>query len=91
MSAADDPVQLVGSLMAGFVDSRCLHVVANLGIADAVGDEPVSVAELAAELGVDLPSLTRLLRHLATLGLFSLQVTTSPTPRLLGCCAPTIR
>jgi hypothetical protein len=62
MSARDDPVQLVGSLMAGFVDSRCLHVVANLGIADAVGEEPVLVAELAAELGVDLGSLTRLLR-----------------------------
>ena len=73
MSAGDDPVQLVGSLMAGFVDSRCLHIVANLGMADAVGDEPVSVAELAAELGVDVGSLTRLLRHLATLGLFSLQ------------------
>ena len=52
MSAGDDPVQLVGSLMAGFIDSRCLHVVANLGMADAVGDEPVPVAELAAELGL---------------------------------------
>ena len=68
MSAGDDPVQLVGSLMAGFVDSRCLHVVANLGMADAVGEEPVSIAELAAELGVDAGSLTRLLRHLVTLG-----------------------
>jgi len=71
MSVGDDPVQLVGSLMAGFVDSRCLHVVANLGMADAVGEEPVLIAELAAELGVDAGSLTRLLRHLVTLGLFS--------------------
>ena len=29
------------------------------------------IAELAAELGVDAGSLTRLLRHLVTLGLFS--------------------
>jgi predicted transcriptional regulator len=60
-------------------------------MADAVGEEPVSIAELAAELGVDLGSLTRLLRHLATLGLSRSKVTASPTPRLLGCCAPTIR
>ena len=72
MSAGDDPVQLVGSLMAGFVDSRCLHVVANLGVADAVGEEPMSIAELAAGLGVDTGSLTRLLRHLVTLGLFTI-------------------
>ncbi len=86
MSAGDDPVQLVGSLMAGFVDSRCLHVVANLGMADAVGEEPVSIAELATELGVDAGSLSRLLRHLVTLGLFSVhgdRVAHSEASRLL--------
>ncbi len=72
MSAANEPVELVGSLMAGFVDSRCLHVVANLGVADAVGEELVSVAQLATELGVDGRALTRLLRHMVTLGLFSM-------------------
>ena len=71
MAAEDDPAQLVGTLMAGFVDSRCVHVVANLGVADVIGDEPMPIAGLAAELGVDTGSLTRLLRHLVTLGLFS--------------------
>jgi hypothetical protein len=66
-----DPAELVGTLMAGFVDSRCVHVAANLGLADVIGDEPVPIDRLAAEVGVDAGSLTRLLRHLATLGLFS--------------------
>ena len=72
MVAADDPVQLVGTLMSGFVDSRCVHVVANLGVADVVRKEPMPIAGVAAELGVDAGSLTRLLRHLVTLGLFSI-------------------
>jgi hypothetical protein len=86
MSAKDDPVQLVGSLIAGFVDSRCVHVVANLGMADVVGEEPMPIAELAAELGVDAGSLTRLLRHLVRLGLFSVdgdRVAHSEASRLL--------
>ncbi len=86
MSVEDDPVQLVGSLMAGFVDSRCLHVVANLGMADVVGEGPMPIAELAAELGVDPLSLTRLLRHLVTLGMFSVhgdQVAHNEASRLL--------
>ena len=48
MSAEDDAVQMVGSLMAGFVDSRCLHVVANLGVAEVIGEEPMAIAEVAA-------------------------------------------
>ena len=69
--AEPDPVELVGTLMSGFVDSRCVHVVANLGVADVIGEEPMSMGRLAAEVGVDTGSLARLLRHLATLGLFS--------------------
>jgi hypothetical protein len=71
MAAKDDPVELVGTLTAGFVDSRCVHVVANLGVADVIGEEPMPMSRLAAELGVDTGSLTRLLRHVVTLGLFS--------------------
>lgn len=71
MAAKDNPVELVGTLMSGFVDSRCLHVVANLGVADVIGEEPMPIARLAAELGVDTGSLARLLRHLVALGLFS--------------------
>ena len=73
MDSADDPVQLVATLMSGFVDSRCVHVVANLGVADVVGEERMPIAGVAAELGVDEGSLTRLLRHLVTLGLFSIR------------------
>jgi hypothetical protein len=73
MPAEEDAVEVVGSLMAGFVDSRCLHVVANIGVADVVGEDPMPIAELAAELGVNSKSLTRLLRHLVTLGVFSVR------------------
>ena len=86
MDAANDPVQLVGTLMSGFVDSRCVHVVANLGVADVIGDEPMPIAEVAGTLGVDAGSLTRLLRHLVTLGLFSIDrntVTHNEASRLL--------
>ena len=45
--------------MAAFVDSRCLHVVTNLGVADVVGEDPMPIAALAAEVGVGTQSLTR--------------------------------
>jgi len=66
-----DPSELVGSLAEGYVGSRCLHVVANLGVADVVDDEPCSLSEIANGLGVDAPSLGRLVRHLASLGIFA--------------------
>jgi hypothetical protein len=58
--------------MAGFVDSRCVHVAANLGLADVLGDDPMPIGRLAVEVGTDTGSLARLLRHLATLGVFSI-------------------
>jgi hypothetical protein len=67
-----DPSELVGSLAEGYVGSRCLHVVANLGVSDVVGDEPRSLTEIAGELGVDAASLGRVVRHLVSLGIFSM-------------------
>lgn len=67
-----DPSELVGSLAEGYLDSRCLHVVANLGVSDVVGDEPRSLTEIARELRVDAPSLGRVVRHLASLGIFAM-------------------
>jgi len=86
MTTQENPMELVGSLMAGFIDARCVHVVASLGVADVVGEEPMPMAALAAELGVDAGALTRLLRHLVTLGLFSVtgdQVAHNEASRLL--------
>lgn len=68
-----DPSELVGSLAEGYVGSRCLHVVASLGVPDVIGDEQRSVAEIARELGVDASSLGRVVRHLASLGIFAMR------------------
>jgi hypothetical protein len=69
LMAANDPADLVGNLAGGFLDSRCLHVVADLGVPDAVRDGPRTLASLAGELGVDEAALGRVIRHLAGWGL----------------------
>jgi hypothetical protein len=67
----DDPnAAFVRNLAAGYWTSRCLHMAADLGIADMIGDAPVSVATLAAKAGVLEDSLNRMLRALAAVGVF---------------------
>jgi hypothetical protein len=93
------PSDLVGSLMGAFVDSRCLHVAVNLGVPEAVSDEPRILQDIAHETGVDASALGRLLRHLAALGIFAMrgdQVWHNDASRLLldkdpGGLAPLIR
>jgi hypothetical protein len=50
--------------------SRCLHVVAELGVADALGDQPQSTEELAKATGTHPQALYRVLRLLASVGIF---------------------
>ncbi len=54
----------------GVVDTKALAVAADLGVADALGSESKSAAELAASLGVDADALDRLLRFLVGRGVF---------------------
>lgn len=70
MSDAANPFQTVMGLMTAFWASRCVHVVAQLGVADALGDEAMTTAELAAAVKVDASSLGRVLRLLAAHGIF---------------------
>ena len=56
--------------MGGFV-AQAVYVAARLGIADLVADGPKLAAELAALSGADERSLYRLLRSLASLGVFT--------------------
>jgi O-methyltransferase domain/Dimerisation domain len=51
--------------------SRSVYVAAELGIADLLADGPLSAGELAARTGTHGPSLYRVLRLLAALGLFT--------------------
>jgi C-methyltransferase len=64
------PHEIIWTLTTGRVASRCLHVVAELGVADAVGDEPVTAAVLASECGADADALHRVLCLLADYGVF---------------------
>jgi O-methyltransferase domain len=57
-------------LATGYWLPRCLHVVADIGVADALETEPRSVADLARALGVNADALDRVLRLLASHGIF---------------------
>lgn len=55
---------------AGYQRSRALTVAAELGIADLLRDGPRGVDDLAASTGTQAPTLYRLLRALASIGVF---------------------
>ena len=58
-------------LLRGALATRALGIVTDLGVADALADGPRPVAELSEETGADEDTLHRLLRALASDGLFA--------------------
>lgn len=62
--------EAVWTLSTAVVTSRSLQVVADLGVADHVGDAPVPVSDVAARCGADAGALGRVLRLLAAHGVF---------------------
>jgi hypothetical protein len=65
-----NPVEALLQLAGGAVLPRCLHTVANLGVADALGETPQSAASLAAATGAHPGALDRVLRLLSAYGVF---------------------
>jgi len=59
------------NLICGYWIGQAIHVAAELGIADLLGKRARSVDELARETGAHGPSLYRVLRALASAGIFS--------------------
>jgi SAM-dependent methyltransferase len=57
-------------MLAGFQVSQALYAVAKLGVATRLASGPKTVSDLAAEVGADADALTRIIRFLATLGVF---------------------
>ncbi len=55
----------------GIIDTKALAVAADLGVADALGDEPRTADDVAASLGLDADALDRLLRFLVGRGVFA--------------------
>lgn len=60
----------IWDLLRGALATRALAIVSDLGIAQALADGPRPVAELARETGADADTLRRLLRALASDGVF---------------------
>lgn len=81
-----DPFATLTQIAGGYVLSRSLHVVADLGVADALDETPRTASELAAAVGAHPDALSRVLRLLAAHGVFELEGDTvrhSPASRLL--------
>jgi hypothetical protein len=68
---ASDPFQTVLEIAGGYQLPRCLHVVADLGVADALDESPRTAAELAAAVDADPDALGRVLRLLSAHGFFA--------------------
>ena len=71
--AEQDPAMRVMLLAVRYWASRCLHVVADLGVADALGDEPQTATALAQKVSANPPALHRILRALSNHGIFTLR------------------
>ena len=81
-----NPAETILVLSTAYWASRCLHVVAEFGIADALGDEPLTAAVLAAKTGTNADALHRILRSLTNHGIFVLKdgrFSHNPASRLL--------
>jgi len=71
MTAMPDPVEQMRVMLAGHIVAQCLHATASLGIADLIEKGHRAIGDLAAETGTHAPSLHRMLRTLASLGVFT--------------------
>jgi C-methyltransferase len=64
------PAELVADLAKGHIPARCLHVIADAGVADAVGPDGATPAAIAATTGLSADAVDRMLRLLAAHGIF---------------------
>jgi hypothetical protein len=70
-SAAAPPQAVMARMMTGYWVAQAIHVAAQLGVADLLKDGPQTVAHLAQATGTHGRSLHRLLRALASEGVFA--------------------
>ena len=83
---SQSPFDTLMEISMGFTLPRALHVVAELGVADALDDAPLSVEALALTTGTNAGALGRVLRVLSAHGVFEQQggnYTHSPASRML--------
>jgi O-methyltransferase domain len=66
-----EAVEAVSDLIAVNYVSHCAFELAEVGVADVLGEEPQTAIELARKVGADSNALYRMLRLVATYGVFS--------------------
>lgn len=64
------PSAILGQMVVGSWVSQAIHVVAKLNIADKLSDGPLDCDQLAASTGLHSQSLYRVMRALASVGVF---------------------
>src|SRR6266568_1315879 len=60
----------LSEMLFGFMRTQALSVAAKLGLADIIGDEPCDIGDVARQAGAHESSLYRLVRFLASEGVF---------------------
>lgn len=65
-----DPADTILDVSMSYAVSRCLHVLAEIGVADALGDSPRTATDLAASTGANAGALARALRLVSAYGVF---------------------
>ena len=65
-----EPREAMLQILGGYMISQSIYVVAKLGVADHIKDEPASADELAATTGANPDGLYRILRTLSSVGIF---------------------
>ncbi|AGY57678.1 methyltransferase [Gloeobacter kilaueensis] len=65
------PQQTVFDLIGGFWIARSIYLAAQIGVADVFDDQPKTIAQLAEATHTEPRSLYRLLRALASVGIFT--------------------
>lgn len=68
-----NPAEAILGLSTAYWASRCLHVAAQFGVADALGEEPQTAEALAAAVGALPDPLYRVLRCLSNHGVFDVR------------------
>ena len=74
------------TMVTGYYVSRAIYVVAKLGIADHLSEGPRRVDDLAAATGTHAPSLKRVLRLLASVGVFTEEADSRFALTPIGAC-----
>jgi hypothetical protein len=69
--SAITPAEQIRQMLAGHVIAQCLHAIAYLGIADLIANGHSAIDELAAATGTHAPSLHRMLRTMASMGVLT--------------------